>query len=173
MSADHRREPSPEANRSSQANVGESQSAEPLRGVRQSLRKLKNGFTKKLPKPFKRKRKGTIAFQNVGLEGASVSAIQALAQVQVAPSSVEEGPDPQLIEAELQGAHEGTESMRLLGGHATSVASATSNAQAGLAAMDDFETTYLQPLKIVDVVLEKITDVWVILVYGKRTNQVV
>lgn len=27
-------------------------------------------------KPFKRKRKGTIAFQNVGLEGASVSAIQ-------------------------------------------------------------------------------------------------
>lgn len=86
---------------------------------------------------------------------------------------MEEGPDPQLIEAELQGAHEGTESMRLLGGHATSVASATSNAQAGLAAMDDFETTYLQPLKIVDVVLEKITDVWVILVYGKRTNQVV
>ncbi|KAG2050901.1 hypothetical protein BDR06DRAFT_974167 [Suillus hirtellus] len=169
MSADHRPDPPPGANRSSQVNVGESQSAEPLRGVCQSLRKLKNGFTKKLPKPFKRKRNHTIVAQNVELEGVSVPTIQ----VETAPSDVEEGPDPQLVDAELQGAREGMESMRLLGGHTISVASAASNASAGLTVMDDFETAYLQPLNIIDAVLEKITDVWVILVHGKRTNQVV
>jgi hypothetical protein len=63
--------------------------------------------------------------------------------------------------------------MRLLGEHATSAASAANNSPADLAAADNFETTYLQPLKIVDAVLEKIADVWAILVDGKRTNQVV
>ncbi|KAG2158570.1 uncharacterized protein EDB93DRAFT_1334518 [Suillus bovinus] len=158
MGEDHRLD-SPEANESSQANldVGESQSSEAVRGVLQSLRKLKNGLTKKLPKPFKRKRNQPIVVQNVEFGGASQS-VHAL-QVQAAPSGVEEGPHHQLINAELQGAREGTESMKLLGEHATSVASAASNAQAGLTAMDDFETTYLQPLKILDVVLEKIADV--------------
>jgi len=86
---------------------------------------------------------------------------------------VEECPDLQLAGAELQGACEGTESMRLLGQRVTSVASAASNASADLAAMDDFETTYLQPLRIIDTVLEKISDVWAILIDRKRTNQVV
>lgn len=39
------------------------------------------------------------------------------------------------------------------------MASAAVNAPAGLAAEDDFETTCLQPLKVIDVVLEKIADV--------------
>jgi len=85
---------------------------------------------------------------------------------------VEETPNSKLIDAELQGALEGMGSMRLLGKHATSVASAINNGPADLATADDFETTYLQPLKIIDAVLEKITDVWAIHVDWKRTNQV-
>ncbi|KAG1867063.1 hypothetical protein C8R48DRAFT_761343, partial [Suillus tomentosus] len=155
MSEDHTPDPPAEVNRRSQANIGQSQSAEPLRGVCQSLQKLKNGLTKKLPKPFKRKRNRTIVVQNIELQGAPAPAVQ----IQAAPSGVEEGPDPKLVDAELQGAREGTESMRLLGGHVTSEAFAASNTSAGLTTMDDFETTYLQPLKIIDAVLEKITDV--------------
>ncbi|KAG1906639.1 uncharacterized protein F5891DRAFT_474763 [Suillus fuscotomentosus] len=49
--------------------------------------------------------------------------------------------------------------MRSLGKHATSMASAVDNGPADLTAADDFETTYLRPLKIIDAVLEKITDV--------------
>jgi hypothetical protein len=94
-------------------------------------------------------------------------------QVQAAPSGIAEDPNPQLVDAALQRARQGTESMRLLGGHATSVASAANNAPADLAAADDFEATYLQPLKIIDTVLEKITDVCAILVDCKRTNRVV
>ncbi|KAG2094004.1 uncharacterized protein F5147DRAFT_417508 [Suillus discolor] len=37
--------------------------------------------------------------------------------------------------------------------------SAVDNTPADLTAADDFETTYLQPLKIIDAVLEKIADV--------------
>jgi hypothetical protein len=72
-----------------------------------------------------------------------------------------------LVQAELQRAHDGMDNMRPLGGHATSVASAAENAPAHLAAAGDFETTYLEPLKIMNVinaVLEKISDVWTILV---------
>jgi hypothetical protein len=53
------------------------------------------------------------------------------------------------------------------------MASAAVNTPVDLDAMDNFETTYLQPLKIVDAVLEKIADVWVMIVDRKRTNQVV
>ncbi|KAG1901401.1 uncharacterized protein F5891DRAFT_254157 [Suillus fuscotomentosus] len=49
--------------------------------------------------------------------------------------------------------------MRSLGKHVTSMASAVDNGPADLTAADDFETTYLQPLKIIDAVLEKIADV--------------
>jgi hypothetical protein len=70
-----------------------------------------------------------------------------------------------LVDVELQGAYDGKENMRLLGGHATSMASAANNAPADLAAAGDFETTYLQPLKIINTVLEKISDVWTILVH--------
>jgi hypothetical protein len=82
-------------------------------------------------------------------------------------------PDPKLVDAELQGARDGMQNMGLLGRHATSMASAAVSAPAGLAAEDDFETTYLQPLKVIDVVLEKVADVWAILIDLKRTDQVV
>jgi hypothetical protein len=84
-------------------------------------------------------------------------------QVQATPGE-EEGPDPQLVEAELQGARDGKESMRLLGGHATSMVSAANNAPADLAAAGNFETTYLRPLNIINNALKEISDVWTILV---------
>ncbi|KAG1902624.1 uncharacterized protein F5891DRAFT_1215023 [Suillus fuscotomentosus] len=102
---------------------------------------------------------------NQGLSGEPAS--------QVAPSRKEEGFDPQLVDAELQGACDNTQRMRLLGKHATSMASTASNVPVDLAAAEDFETTYLQPLKIINGVLEKIADVWAILVYWTRTNQVI
>ncbi|KAG2048157.1 hypothetical protein BDR06DRAFT_999836 [Suillus hirtellus] len=79
-------------------------------------------------------------------------------QVQAAPSREEEVPDAQLADAELQGAFDRVHSMGLLGKHASSAASAAGNASADLAAAADFEKTYLQPLKIIDGVLEKIAD---------------
>ncbi|KAG1848324.1 hypothetical protein DFJ58DRAFT_746859 [Suillus subalutaceus] len=90
---------------------------------------------------------------NQGLSGEPAS------QAQAAHSGEEEGPNHQLVDAILQGACDGMESTRLLGEHATSMASAANNAPAGLAAVDNFETTYLQPLKISNAVLEKIVDV--------------
>jgi hypothetical protein len=65
------------------------------------------------------------------------------------------------------------QSVGLLGRNAASMASTAVNAPADLDAVDSFETTYLQPLKIVDAVLEKVSDVWVMIVDRKRTNQVV
>jgi hypothetical protein len=47
------------------------------------------------------------------------------------------------------------------------MASAGVNAPADLDVVDNFETTYLQPLKIVDAVLEKIANVWVMIVDRK------
>jgi hypothetical protein len=87
------------------------------------------------------------------------SLISAVSQVQAAAPGEEKGPDPQSVNAELQGACDGTQSMGLLGRHATSMASTVNNGPADLAAADDFEATYLQPLKIIDAVLEKIVDV--------------
>jgi hypothetical protein len=78
-----------------------------------------------------------------------------------------------LVDAELQRACDGAENMKLLGGHATSVASAAKNAPADLAAAGHFETTYLKPIKIINAVLDKISDVWTILVHKKRTYQFV
>ncbi|KAG2089322.1 uncharacterized protein F5147DRAFT_788353 [Suillus discolor] len=89
---------------------------------------------------------------NQGLSGESASQIQAT-------SGAQGGPDTQLVDAELQGAYDGTQNMQSLGKHATSMASAVYNAPADLTATDNFETTYLQPLKIVDAVLEKIANV--------------
>jgi hypothetical protein len=82
-----------------------------------------------------------------------------VSQVQAAASGGEKGPDPQSVNTELQGACDSTQSMGLLGRHATSMAFTVNNGPADLAAADDFEATYLQPLKIIDAVLEKIVDV--------------
>ncbi|KAG2104349.1 uncharacterized protein F5147DRAFT_807845 [Suillus discolor] len=120
----------------------------------------------------------TTMVQNVEMEGASSSqkiehltAAQILSdsvnqglpgepasQVQAGPSREEEGTDTQLVGAELQAACDSAQSMRVPGKHATSAASAAGNAPAGLAAAADFEKTYLQPLKIIDGVLDKIAD---------------
>ncbi|KAG1838910.1 hypothetical protein DFJ58DRAFT_749153 [Suillus subalutaceus] len=79
---------------------------------------------------------------NQGASGEPASKVQA-------PwSGVEEGPTLQLVDAELRGAREDKESMRLLEGHVTPVAPAANNGPAGLAVADDFQTPYLQSLKI-------------------------
>lgn len=154
----------------------------------------------KIPKRSKRTRNRTTAVQNIETEGASSSqkvedmlhlhpsndnkhpttseipsdsmnqglSDEPASQVQAAPSDKDKGPDPQLVDAELQGAYDGTQNILL--GKRDSMASAADNAPAGLATADDFETTYLQPLKIIDGVLEKIADVWAIIVGWKRTN---
>ncbi|KAG2144631.1 uncharacterized protein EDB93DRAFT_1337942, partial [Suillus bovinus] len=88
---------------------------------------------------------------NQGLSGEPVL------QVHTTPSD-KEGFDPKSVDAELRGARDGMQSMGLLGKHATSMASAAINGPADLDTMDDFETTYLQPLKIIDTVLGKIAD---------------
>ncbi|KIK33198.1 hypothetical protein CY34DRAFT_723105 [Suillus luteus UH-Slu-Lm8-n1] len=75
-------------------------------------------------------------------------------EVPVAPSG-----DAQSAGAALQGAHDGVQSMKSLGKRATSAASAGVNAPANLDAVDNFETTYIQPLKIADAVLDTITGV--------------
>jgi hypothetical protein len=83
----------------------------------------------------------------------------AVPQVQATPSGKGEAPDAQLINAELQGAYDGTQGMGLLGRHAISIANTANNAPAGLAAADDFQTSCLQPLKIFDTAIEKIANV--------------
>lgn len=83
--------------------------------------------------------------------------------VQATPSGEEEGLDPQLVDVELQGACDSIQSMELLGEHAASMKSAAGNASASLAVADDFEAVYLQPLKMISSVLEKIADVWMII----------
>jgi hypothetical protein len=91
-------------------------------------------------------------------------------QVLNAPSDAEEIPDPQLVDAELRGAHEGMESMRLLGGHFLSVASAAKDGPEDLKAVDNFQTTYLQPLRIFNNLIENLANVWVTLLGWKRAN---
>ncbi|KAG1858945.1 hypothetical protein DFJ58DRAFT_913189, partial [Suillus subalutaceus] len=76
-----------------------------------------------------------------------------------APSGVEEIPDTQSVDAELRGARERMKNMRLLGGHATSVASAAKDGPKDLDAADNFQTTYLQPLRIFDTVIRDLANV--------------
>ncbi|KAG2356811.1 hypothetical protein BDR07DRAFT_418979 [Suillus spraguei] len=90
----------------------------------------------------------------------------------VTPPSVEEIPDPQLVNAGLRDAHEGVENMRPLGKHATSVASAANDGPKDLNAADNFQSTYLQPLKIFDTVVENLANVWATFLDWKRPNQV-
>ncbi|KAG1873644.1 hypothetical protein DFJ58DRAFT_366515 [Suillus subalutaceus] len=78
---------------------------------------------------------------------------------QAASSGVEEAPDPQSVHAGLRGAREGAENMRQLGKHITSVASAAKDGPAGLADVDNFQTTYLQPLRIFNTVIKNLANV--------------
>ncbi|KAG1893238.1 uncharacterized protein F5891DRAFT_986085 [Suillus fuscotomentosus] len=79
------------------------------------------------------------------------------------PSGVDETSGPESVGTELQGAHEASEHMKTLGGRAQSVASIANNTLADLAAADNFQTNYLQPLKIFDTAIEKIANVWAFL----------
>jgi len=91
-------------------------------------------------------------------------------QVFNTPSDAEETPDPQLVDAELWGAHEGMESTRLLRGHFLSVASTAEDGPEDLKTTDNFQTTYRQPLKIFNNVIENLANVWATLLGWKRAN---
>ncbi|KAG2063610.1 hypothetical protein BDR04DRAFT_1123151 [Suillus decipiens] len=74
------------------------------------------------------------------------------------PSSVGENLDPKLVDTELHGAHEAFGCIKTLGGPAQFATSAAKDAPAGLTAADNFQSTYLQPLKIFDTAIEKIAN---------------
>jgi hypothetical protein len=78
-------------------------------------------------------------------------------------SSVEETPGPKLVNLELQSARETLKHTTTPGGPVLSVTFTANNAPAGLTAVDNFQATYLQPLKIFDTAIEKIANVWVAL----------
>jgi hypothetical protein len=79
------------------------------------------------------------------------------AQVQ-ATSSGEGGIlDPQLVA--LRDARKRGESAKQLGGHVNTVASAVVDGPQDLDAADNFQATYLQPLKIFDTVIENLANV--------------
>ncbi|KAG2361466.1 hypothetical protein BDR07DRAFT_1485851 [Suillus spraguei] len=137
----------------------------------QALQKFKKNKT------FKRSRHQTPAVQNADPEGASlnqniedVSRLQhnklatsenpgdcvkqgvsgeSAFKVLDAPASVEEIPDPQL----------GMQRVKLLGKRATSAASAAKDAPEDLDAADNIQTTYLQPLRILDAVVGNLVNV--------------
>ncbi|KAG2115900.1 uncharacterized protein F5147DRAFT_649318 [Suillus discolor] len=185
MSEDHRPEPPPEASGSRDATAGESTN-QPRSGFCQTLRKVKKNVAKKVSKRFKRFRHEIPAVQNADHGGASsnhdiedaspdgnkpatsenlsgcgnqAASREPALKVPDAPPGVEEIPDPQSVDAELQGAREATESMRLLGGHVTSFLSKAEDGPKDLAIADDLPTTYLQKLKIFDTVIENLANV--------------
>ncbi|KAG2362406.1 hypothetical protein BDR07DRAFT_1460848, partial [Suillus spraguei] len=183
MSADHRTDPPPGTSQS----PAES-SSPPHDRFRQVMRNFKKNVIRKVSKLFKRSRHQTPAIQNADHEGASsnqnVEDVLRLhpsnhdepatsenpsgcmdQEVAGEPTSkaldtrVEEMPDPRLVAAELHGAHEGAESMRLLVKHVTSVASAAKDGPKDLPAADDFQTTNLHSLRIFDTVIRGLADV--------------
>ncbi|KAG2052434.1 hypothetical protein BDR06DRAFT_997597 [Suillus hirtellus] len=185
MNRDHRAAPPPEA---CEATVRES-SSRPHTRVKQTIQKLAKGATKKLSKFSKASRsriptkqsadpqdtslnqniqdtphklsfthdKHPTPAENPSSQGASGEPASKVLDIS---SGVEETPGPKSPDAELQGAREALEHMKTFGGRAQSVTSVAANASAGLAAADDFQTNYLQPLKIFDSAIEKIADVW-------------
>ncbi|KAG1841728.1 hypothetical protein C8R48DRAFT_679203 [Suillus tomentosus] len=164
-------------------------SSRPRCRIKETIQKSAKGVTKKLSKPFKCFRNRTPANQNANLrdalttvvqnpetEGASSSqknehltaaqissdpANQGLpgepaSQVQATPSGQEEGPGTQSAGAVLQGACDSVEST---GETCDFCGIRRRQCLRDLAAAADFEKTYLQPLKIIDGVLDKIADV--------------
>lgn len=77
-------------------------------------------------------------------------------QVQAAPFGVEAEANAQLA---LHGAQEADKHMHSLSGPGVAVGSVLQNAQGDLDALDNFEDTYLQPLKIFEAVIGAIADV--------------
>jgi len=91
------------------------------------------------------------------------------AQVQAASSGVEI-PDAQSVDAGLRDAREGVESMRQLGKHSTTAASAAKDGPEYLDAADNFQVPDLQPLKIFDTVVGELVNVWATLLHWKQAN---
>ncbi|KAG1856394.1 hypothetical protein DFJ58DRAFT_913707, partial [Suillus subalutaceus] len=185
MTEDHRPKPPPGASGFREAAAGES-SNQPRNGFRQTLRKLKKNATTKISKRFKCARHQTPAVQNDAHQGASSNQNiedesrlhpsddnkpenpsgclnqgapeEPVSKVQ-ASSGVEGIPDFKSVDAKLQDTREHAGNMRLLGGHGKSVASAAEDGSKDLDAADDFQTTYLQPLKNFDTVIENLANV--------------
>ncbi|KAG1811646.1 hypothetical protein EV424DRAFT_121915 [Suillus variegatus] len=76
-----------------------------------------------------------------------------------APPGVEDIPDSQLVDAKLRDAREGVESTGLLGKHVASALSKAEDGPKDLTAAGDFQSTYLQPLKIFNTVIEELANV--------------
>ncbi|KAG2105115.1 uncharacterized protein F5147DRAFT_762011 [Suillus discolor] len=199
MTEDHRQEPLPEASQFREATAGES-SSQPRSRFCQTLRKFKKNVTKKVSKHSKRFRHQIPAVQNEsaslnqniehasslhpsdgdkpvtsenlsgrGNQGASG---EPASKVLNAPPDVKGIPDSKSVDAGLQGAREAAENMTLLGERVTSFVSKVKDGPEDLAAADDFQTTYLQPLKIFDAVIENLASVWAALLGWKRANQI-
>ncbi|KAG2134918.1 uncharacterized protein EDB93DRAFT_838509 [Suillus bovinus] len=75
------------------------------------------------------------------------------------PCGMEETPGFKSVSAEIQGAHEALEHIKKPLRSAQPAISAVSNAPAGLTAVDDFQTDYLQSLKIFNTAIDKIANV--------------
>jgi hypothetical protein len=101
--------------------------------------------------------------------GFHISILVVLQVIDATPG-IEEIPDPQLVDAQLRGAREGAESMGLLRGPVTAGASAANNALGDLATADDFQTTYIQPLRIFGTVTGNLANVWTIFLCWKRAD---
>jgi hypothetical protein len=86
-----------------------------------------------------------------------------VAQAQIAPSGVEVEVD---IPSELRDAQQAARRMHPLSGPAITVASVGQDAQVDLDTADNFQNTYLEPLRIFDAVIGKIADVWTFLSIG-------
>ncbi|KAG2055084.1 hypothetical protein BDR06DRAFT_971164 [Suillus hirtellus] len=172
-------------------------------GLGQALRKVKKNVTKKVSKRFKRSRRQIPTVQNADHEGASssqniedasrlhpsdgdkpatsenISGVnegasgEPASKVLNAPLGVEEIPDPQSIDDKLRGTREDMESMRLLGGQVTSASSKAKDGSKDLAAADDFQATYIQPLEIFNTVIKELANVQAVLLGWKQANQVV
>ncbi|KAG2115897.1 uncharacterized protein F5147DRAFT_758393 [Suillus discolor] len=189
MSKDHRPEPPPEASGSRDATAGESTNqprsgfCQTLRKVKKNVAKKVSRRFKRSHSQI-----STIqntdhggASSNHDIEDASclhpsdgnkpatsenlsgcenqVASGEPASKVPDTPPGVEEIPDPQSVDAGLQGAHEATESMRLLGGHVASFLSKAEDGPRDLAAADNLPTTYLRKLKIFDTVIENLVNV--------------
>ncbi|KAG2060604.1 hypothetical protein BDR06DRAFT_473046 [Suillus hirtellus] len=188
MSEDNRPEPHPEASGSREATAGESSNQprtgfrQSLREVKKKItKKVSKPFKRsrhRIPAVQNVDHEGASSSQNIedasrlhpsdgdkpatpeNLSGCANqgASVESVSKVLDASPGVEEIPDPHAVNTELQGAREGMRSIRILGGHVTPVVSAANNAPAGLTAADDFQTTYLQPLKIFDTVIENLAN---------------
>ncbi|KAG2040904.1 hypothetical protein BDR03DRAFT_71527 [Suillus americanus] len=142
---------------------------QPRRRFHHALRKFKKNVIKKVAERLKRSR--TPAVQNTDHEGASsnqnieclhhsdgdqhTTSGEPTSKALDAPLGVEVTQHPEFVDAKPRSACEGTESME----HVTSVASTAKDGPQDLDAADNFQTTYLHPLKIFDIFTGELANV--------------